>query len=134
MRIALAGLAALLLAAPTADAAVRRVTTSKQRHPGGIVVRHQRVTIDGRTANVTTVTMPKPGRGRVLEPVLPGDVVSQGTMTTSTASRQLGRYGTAVAINADLFEYASGQSSGMLMIDGELYNQPQGGRPALGVD
>jgi len=127
------GLAIALIAAP-ADAAIRRVTVSQQRRAGGIVVRHQRVTIDGRTSNVTTVTMPKPGRGRVLEPVLPGDVVSQGTMTTSKASRALGRYGTAVAINADLFEYASGQSSGMLMMDGELFNQPQGGRPALSID
>ena len=128
-----ATLAVAVLATPAA-AAVKRSTISTQRHPGGIVVRHQRVTIDGRTANVTTVTMPKPGRGRVLEPILPGDVVSKGTMTTSKASRQLGRFGTAVAINADLFEYASGQSSGMLMIDGELYNQPQGGRPALSID
>jgi hypothetical protein len=136
MRIAIAGLGALLLAAPAAApaAAVSRHTVSKQRYPGGVVVRHERVTIGARTSNVTTVAMPRPGRGRVLEPILPGDVVSKGTMTTSKASRQLGRYGTAVAINADLFEYASGQSSGMLMIDGELYNQPQGGRPALSID
>jgi hypothetical protein len=136
MRIAFAtGLAALLLVAPAADAAaIKRQPVSTKRYGAGIVVRHERVTIDGRTSNVTTITMPEPGRGRVLEPILPGDVVSKGTMTTSSASRQLGRYGTAVAINADLFEYASGQSSGMLMIDGEIYNQPQGGRPALSID
>lgn len=101
---------------------------------GGIVVRHTRVTDGAQTSAVTIVTMPRPGRGRTLMPVLPGDIVSSGTATTSSVSKRLSRYGTAVAINADLFEYASGQPSGLLLIDGEIYNQPQGGRPALAVD
>jgi hypothetical protein len=100
----------------------------------GIVVRHQRVTDGAQSSEVTIVSMPRPGRGRTLMPVLPGDIVSSGTATTSSVSKRLSRYGTAVAINADLFEYASGQPSGLLLIDGEIYNQPQGGRPALAVD
>jgi hypothetical protein len=99
-----------------------------------IVVRHERVTYGSQTSQVTIVSMPRPGRGRTLMPVLPGDIVSAGLATTSSVSKRLSRYGTAVAINADLFEYASGQPSGLLLIDGEIYNQPQGGRPALAVD
>jgi hypothetical protein len=134
-RLLLAVATAVLAVAPAAAhaAAVKHTQLSQQSYKGGIVVRHERVTVDGRTSNVTTVTMPKPDRSHVLEPILPGDVVSKGTMTTSKASKAMSRYGTAVAINADLFEYASGQSSGMLMIDDELYNQPQGGRPALSI-
>lgn len=99
-----------------------------------VVVRHERVTFGGHTSQVTIVSMPRPGRGRTLMPVLPGDIVSAGTATTSSVSKRLSRYGTTVAINADLFSYASGQPSGLLLIDGEIYNQPQGGRPALAVD
>jgi len=121
------------LPAAPAGAAVTHRLVETRTHPGRVVERVERVTIGPRTSTVVTVTMPRPGRGRVLEPVLPGDVVSRGTATTSSVSRALGRYGTAVAINADLFEYASGQPSGLLMIDGEIYNQPQGGRPALAI-
>lgn len=128
--------AAALVAGAPASAAVSAKRVSTDRHPGGIVVRHERVTIDGRTSNVTTVTMPKPGRGRALEPYLPRNRVSSGTTTTSGITGELKDFGTAVAVNADLFEYASGQPSGLFMVDGEMYNQPQGGRPALfmGVD
>jgi len=130
-RVVLVAAGLTLVAASSADAAVRHRLVEKRAHPGRIVERVERVTIGGRTATVVTVTMPRPGRGRLLEPVLSGDVVSEGTATTSSVSKALGRYGTAVAINADLFEYASGQPSGLLMIDGEIYNQPQGGRPAM---
>lgn len=102
--------------------------------PEGIDIRHERVTFGPHTSMVTTVTMPRPGGNRVLAPALPGGVVSQGTATVSAVSQQLSRHGTAVAINADLFEYATGQPSGLLLIDGEIYNQPQGSRPALQID
>ncbi|HEU4658607.1 MAG TPA: phosphodiester glycosidase family protein [Capillimicrobium sp.] len=134
--LALATAAAVALTPAAAGAAISAKPLATKRHPGGIVVRQERVTIDGRTSHVTTVTMPKPGRGRALEPYLPNDIVSAGTTTTSEITRQLDRYGTAVGINADLFEYASGQPSGLFMVDSEIYNQPQGGRPAMfiGVD
>ena len=100
----------------------------------GIQVRHERVTFGSNTSMVTVVTMPKPGGNRVLMPALPGGVVSSGTATVSAVSGKLARHGTAVAINADLFEYSTGQPSGLLLIDGEIYNQPQGARPALQID
>lgn len=131
--LVVAGVAAPVPVATAAEA-VRGTLLSKQERAGGIVVRKERVTIGSRTSLVTTVTMPKPGRGHALEPYLPNDEVSEGTATTSSVSGALNRYGTAVAVNADLFEYASGQPSGLLVIDGEIYNQPQGGRPALSVD
>lgn len=124
---------AALMPATPARAAISAKPVHTERHAGGIVVRQERVTIDGRTSDVTTVTMPKPGRGRALEPYLPDGELDEGTDTTSSFSGYLDRYGTAVAINADLFEYASGQPSGLLMLDGEMFNQPQGGRPALHV-
>ncbi|HEY8581679.1 MAG TPA: phosphodiester glycosidase family protein [Capillimicrobium sp.] len=124
-------IAAALLPTTPAAAAVKAQTLSTAKHAGGITVRQERVTIDGRTSRVTTVTMPKPGRGRALEPYLPDDIVSEGTTTTSRISGELDRYGTAVAINADLFTYGSGQPSGLFMVDAEIFNQPQGGRPAL---
>lgn len=101
---------------------------------GGIDIRHERVTFGDDTSMVTIVTMPRPGGDGVLMPVLPGGIVSEGTATVSAVSERLGRDGTAVAINADLFEYATGQPSGLLLIDGEVYNQPQGSRPALQID
>lgn len=131
--LALAAPAVLLPLAP-ASAAIRAETLSVKRYARHVVVRHERVTIAGRSSLVTTVTVPKPGRGMVLEPVLAGDMVSHGTATTSDVSRVLGRRGIAVAINADLFEYASGQPSGLFLLGGEIYNQPQGGRPALSGD
>jgi hypothetical protein len=100
----------------------------------GIQVRHQRVTFGSHTSMVTVVTMPRPGGNRVLAPALPGGIVSAGTATVSAVSGRLAHSGTAVAINADLFEYATGQPSGLLLIDGQVYNQPQGERPALQVD
>lgn len=136
-RSRLTGVLALVAAAVAPAAAtaapIHEKTLDQRRHAGGIVVRHERVTIGGHAGNVTTVSMPRPHRGRVLEPVLPGNIVSDGTATTSAVSRRLARSGTAVAINADLFEYASGQPSGLLMMDGEIFNQPQGGRPALSI-
>jgi exopolysaccharide biosynthesis protein len=123
-------LAGLLVAAPVqAKIASKRI--SKTRHAGGIVVTQERVDIDGDSSIVFTVSMPRPGPGRVLEPALADDEVSSGTATTSSVSRSFGRFGTAVAINADLFEYASGHPSGLFLLDGEVFNQPQGGRPAL---
>jgi hypothetical protein len=121
--VSLALLAALLVAAPAAQAADH-----------GIKVRHQRVTFGHDTSEVTTVEMPRPTGNRVLTPALPGGIVSEGAATVSAVSGKLAKSGTAVAINADLFEYATGQPSGLLMIDGEVYNQPQGGRPVLQVD
>jgi hypothetical protein len=120
--ILLAALAVVLL--PAGGAAAR----------DGIDVRHERVTIGPHTSMVTIVTMPRPVGNRVLAPALPGGIVSQGTATVSAVSKSLSRHGTAVAINADLFEYATGQPSGLLLIDGEVYNQPQGARPALQID
>lgn len=102
--------------------------------PDGIDIRRERVTFGDDTSMVTVVTMPRPGGDRVLMPALPGGIVSAGTATVSAVSKRLGRDGTAVAINADLFEYATGQPSGLLLIDGEVYNQPQGSRPALQID
>ena len=124
-------LAALLLPTAAADAAVDVKTVKTTKHGGGIVERQERVTIDGRTSDVFTVTMPKPARGRALEPYLPNNIVSAGTSTTSRVTGELKRYGHAVAVNADLFEYATGQPSGLFMVDGDILNQPQGGRPAL---
>lgn len=125
-----------LVAPAAAPAAIRSHTLSERRYQAGIVVRHELVTIDGASAEVITATMPpaRASQGRVLEPVLPGNIVSEGTQTTSAVTRELDRYGTAVAINADLFEYATGQPSGLLVIDGDIFNQPQGGRPALAID
>jgi hypothetical protein len=120
------------LVAATALTALALPAAADAKSP--VVVRHERVTYGPHRSNVTIVSMPRPGRGRTLMPVLPGDEVSAGTETTSSVSKRLSRYGTAVALNADLFSYASGQPSGLLLIDGEIYNQPQGGRPALAVD
>jgi len=100
----------------------------------GIDIRHERVTFGPHTSMVTIVTMPRPVDLSRVAPALPGGIVSQGTATVSAVSRSLSRHGTAVAINADLFEYATGQPSGLLLIDGEVYNQPQGARPALQID
>lgn len=128
----LAGLlAALLLPTATAEAGISVKAVKTTKHGGGIVERQERVTIDGRTSDVFTVTMPKPGRGRALEPYLPNNIVSAGTTTSSRITGELKPYGHAVAVNADLFEYATGQPSGLFMVDGDILNQPQGGRPAL---
>src|SRR3954454_6532902 len=99
-----------------------------------IQVRHERVTFGHDTSMVTVVTMPRPVGNRVLMPALPGGIVSQGTATVSAVSKSLSRNGTAVEINADLYQYTTGQPSGLLLIDGEVYNQPQGARPALQID
>ncbi|HWV86729.1 MAG TPA: phosphodiester glycosidase family protein [Capillimicrobium sp.] len=100
----------------------------------GIEVKRERVTFGPHASTVTVVTMPRPGGNRVLAPAIPGGVVSEGTATVSAVSKQLSRHGTAVAINADLFAYATGQPSGLLIVDGEVYNQPQGERPSLQID
>jgi len=100
----------------------------------GIEVERERVTFGPHTSTVTVVTMPRPGGNRVLAPAIPGGIVSEGTATVSAVSKQLARHGTAVAINADLFEYATGQPSGLLIVDGEVCNQPQGERPSLQID
>jgi len=122
-----AATAAVLLAACALPA-----TAPAARH--GIEVKRERVTFGPHTSTVTVVTMPRPGGNRVLAPAIPGGIVSEGTATVSAVSKRLSRHGTAVAINADLFEYATGQPSGLLIVDGEVFNQPQGARPSLQID
>lgn len=99
--------AAGLVPGGEAPAAISAKTVRAERHPGGIVTRQERVTIGGRTSDVTTVTMPTPGRGRALEPYLPKGRVSSGTTTTSGITRALARFGTAVSIDGRLLNRPS---------------------------
>ena len=98
-----------------------RVTYEKtvQFTPNGPVVLH-------------VVTGPKPTGLYRLRPVLSNDTVT-GRETVSGMERRLRSEATSVGVNGDLFTFATGRPSGILLHDGVLATPPNPGRSSAGI-
>lgn len=126
-RVAVLCVLASLVAAPAATAA----TTTTDLLPGVTYTREER-TVGGRPVVLHVVTAPKPGGLYRLAPVLSnGEVVGRETVTQMQG--RLSRRATVVGVNGDLFSYADGSSSGILLQDGALVGRPTASRSSLGI-
>ena len=79
------------------------------------------------------VEAPKPGGLYSLKPVLSNGAIV-GRETVSAMQRRLAPAATTVGVNGDLFAWADGRPSGVLMQGGVLQAPPNDGRSALGID
>lgn len=79
------------------------------------------------------VEAPKPGGLYSLKPVLSNGAIV-GRETVSAMQRRLSPTATTVGVNGDLFAWADGRPSGVLMQNGVLHAPPNDGRSALGID
>ena len=115
-RFVLAILLLLLTSSATAAGAPRELL------PGVSYEKTTRATLNGPLV-VHVITAPRPGGLYSLTPVLAKGTVL-GRETVSSMQRRLSGQATMVGVNGDLFEWATGRPSGMLMIGGELIHAP----------
>jgi flagellar hook assembly protein FlgD len=99
--------------------------------PGVTYERQVQFTSHGPVA-VHVLNAPRPGGAYSLKPVLSnGAIVGKDRVT----SMQRGiRDATAAGVNGDLFTWADGRPSGMLMTGGVLHHPPLAERSALGIN
>jgi len=79
------------------------------------------------------IEAPRPGGLYSLKPVLSNGVIA-GRETVSSMQRRLSPVSTVAGVNGDLFAWADGRPSGMLMQGGVLQTPPMSGRSSLGID
>ena len=117
-------LAALALAAP---AQAQRSTLM----PGVTYERGVQFTAHGPVA-YHVVVGPRPTGLYALRPVLSNETIV-GRETVSQMEKRLGSTATVVGTNADLFAWANGRPSGIVMRDRVVANPPYGDRSSVGI-
>ncbi len=121
---AVAALAAALLVAPAS-------AQPAQLFPGTTYEHGVQFTPHGPVA-LHVVRGPKPVGLYRLRPVLSNESVVKRE-TLSAMQRRIAGQGTVVGVNGDLFAWADGRPSGILMRDGVLVSPPNGQRSSAGV-
>lgn len=116
--------AALILATPAVGATTQLLPgvtyeTSVQFTPHGPVALH-------------IARGPRPVGLYRLRPVLSNETVI-GRETVSSMQQRLSGQTTAVGVNGDLFSWADGRPSGILLRDGVLVSAPSGNRSSIGI-
>ena len=104
---------------------------SRELMPGVRYEKITRATLHGPLV-VHVLTAPRPGGLYQLTPVLSNGTVL-GRETVSSMERRLSGQATMAGVNGDLFEWASGRPSGMLMLDGQLIHAPSATRSSTGI-
>lgn len=104
---------------------------SRELMPGVRYEKIVRATLHGPLV-VHVLTAPRPGGLYQLTPVLSNGTVL-GRETVSSMERRLSGQATTAGVNGDLFEWASGRPSGMLMLDGQLIHAPSSTRSSTGI-
>ena len=122
--ILIAALAAAFLAAP-AVAADRTVLM-----PGVTYERQVEFTSHGPVA-IHVLTAPKPGGLWSVKPVLSNNAIL-GTERVTAMQREQARSATVAGVNGDLFAWADGRPSGVLLRDGVLTTPPSPDRSSIG--
>jgi hypothetical protein len=120
----LAALAAALLAAPAQAQAT-------QLFPGTTYEKEVEFTPHGPVA-IHVVRGPRPVGLYRLRPVLSNESVVRRE-TVSAMQRRISTQGTVVGVNGDLFAWADGRPSGILLRDGVLVSPPNGQRSSAGI-
>jgi hypothetical protein len=120
----LAALAVAVLAAPASAQAT-------QLFPGTTYERDVQFTPHGPVA-IHVVRGPRPVGLYRLRPVLSNESVVRRE-TVSAMQRRISTQGTVVGVNGDLFAWADGRPSGILLRDGVLVSPPNGQRSSAGI-
>ena len=121
---AVAALAATLLTAPAS-------AQPAQLFPGTTYEQGVQFTPHGPVA-IHVVRGPRPVGLYRLRPVLSNESVVRRE-TLSAMQRRIASQGTVVGVNGDLFAWADGRPSGILLRDGVLVSPPNGQRSSAGV-
>ncbi len=121
---ALAALTAALLAAPAQAQAT-------QLFPGTTYEKGIQFTPHGPVA-IHVVRGPRPVGLYRLRPVLSNESVVRRE-TVSAMQKRVSSQGTVVGVNGDLFRWADGKPSGILLRDGVLVSPPYGQRSSAGI-
>jgi hypothetical protein len=100
--------------------------------PGVRYTRELQFTVRG-PAVAHVVTAPRPVGLYSLKPVLSNESVS-GRETVTSMQRRLAASATVTGVNGDLFSWASGHPTGVLIRSGVLDHQPAPRRSSIGVD
>ncbi|HWH05174.1 MAG TPA: hypothetical protein VNT23_01915, partial [Gaiellaceae bacterium] len=125
-KLLIGALAALAVAAPAA------AQTHKQTLlPGVVYERAVQFTPNGPVA-LHVVRGPRPNGLYGLQPVLSNERVT-GTERVTAMQKRLSTQATMVGVNGDMFNWATGRPSGILMRDGVVDNPPYGDRSSLGI-
>ena len=122
---ALAAVAAALFAAAPAQA------QATQLFPGTTYERGIQFTPHGPVA-IHVVRGPRPVGLYRLRPVLSNESVVRRE-TVSAMQKRVSSQGTVVGVNGDLFRWADGKPSGILLRDGVLVSPPYGQRSSAGI-
>lgn len=125
-RALIVGFVAAVMAAP-AHAQFKRALLM----PGVTYERQVQFTSHGPVA-IHVVTAPRPGGAYALKPVLSNGAIL-GREKVSSIQSNLSRDYTVAGINGDLFAWADGRPSGILMRSGVLDHPPLPERSAIGI-
>jgi hypothetical protein len=123
------GLAALAVAVFAAPAQAQAQAT--QLFPGTTYEKGIQFTPHGPVA-IHVVRGPRPVGLYRLRPVLSNESVVRRE-TVSAMQRRIATQGTVVGVNGDLFAWADGRPSGILLRDGVLVSPPNGQRSSAGI-
>ena len=127
IRTALAAAAALAILAVSADAGA----VNLRLLPGVTYERSVQRTSEGRIV-VHAITAPRPGGLYELRPVLARERV-KGRERVTDMQKRIAPGATAIGVNGDLFNFATGHPSGIFFDGGALISRPIGGRSSLGI-
>jgi hypothetical protein len=125
-KLVIAGLLALVPAAPAHAQGVRTLLM-----PGVSYTKQVEFTTHGPVA-YHVVNAPRPGGLYALKPVLSNNAIL-GRERVTSMQRTVSTAATVVGVNGDLFTWADGRPSGMLMRAGVLESPPHADRSSVGI-
>jgi hypothetical protein len=128
-------LASLVAAAPAAPALPRfasQAATPRALMPNVTYQRLVQFTSHGPVV-YHVLTAPRPGGLYALRPVLSNNAIV-GRERVTDIEKDVGSQATVAGVNGDLFTFADGHPSGVLMRSGALDNAPLTGRSSIGID
>lgn len=121
-----AALAPAAVAGPVSTLPTTKAPRLATLAPG---ITHERVVRPG--GQVVHVVRGRPGPRVSLAPALAGgSPTARGRLTAAVAARQ-DLTGAVAGVNGDFFNYATGNPSGLLMIDRQIISEPEASRSAL---
>jgi hypothetical protein len=122
---------AMVVAAAAAVAAPARAYYSQVLMPGVTYSRQVQFTAHGPVA-IHVITAPKPVGLYKLRPLLANGTVT-GRQRVTAMEKAVSSQATVVGTNGDLFNWADGHPSGMVMQDGQLKVPPLRTRSSIGI-
>jgi hypothetical protein len=119
------------LALVLAPEAFAQGSTSTLLMPGVTYTKRVQFTPHGPVV-LNVITAPRPGGLYSLEPALSNDAIV-GAEKVTDIEKRLSTTATVAGVNGDLFNFADGHPSGVLMQNGVLEHPPLAGRTSVGI-